>query len=161
MIAIKLNDVFMFLYKAEIDDKMIEAYHCFDGQIVAKEKKNGNLYLEDTYFSSNENKTFTLKEAEEKGTLTFKCNLCEITYISERDQQYYDDNDIVNLSYQHHSYKRFAIKNGTEKSKEKMLKVLNYKIEHSENTISFEAEGIKRTRENIEKVKKGNLDIIF
>jgi len=155
---LKLNDVYKFHYNEVWSKKIFEPYWCFDGQLIVKER-NEQLYLEDTYWNSGDNKTFTLEEALEKGTLTFICNLDDVEKIGELDTQYYDDKDIFNLSYQHHCYIKFCIKEGAKRSADKMKAVLNAKIAESKREIEWETVQVKRNVEKLQELEKGNIDI--
>jgi metal-sulfur cluster biosynthetic enzyme len=154
---IKVNDVYRFRYNEETKKKMFDSSWSFDGQLIVKEK-NESLYLEDTYWNSS-NVIFTLEEILEKGTLTFVCNLDEVKEIREYDIQYYDDKDIFDLSYQHHCYIKYYIKNDTKRSIEKMRTILNEKIAKSKFEIAWETTQIKRNEEKLKELENGNLDI--
>jgi len=121
-IDIKEGDVFKFRFNQEYLDKfpLSDPYHCFDGQLVVVTKSDGNLILEDTYWNGNRKK-FKLDQLELNGTLTFVCNLNDVDECSESDVRYYNDNDIIDLSYQHGCYKRFVKRRGSKRSKEVML----------------------------------------
>ena len=157
---IKLNDIYIFRYNEMYLEKIFMPDHCFDKQLVVKEK-NGELYLEDTYwgFADSSNKKFTLEEILEKGTLTFICNLNSVVECREYDAQYYAGEDIFDLSYQHHCYQKYCIKKDAKRSAEKMKDVLNEKITKSKFEIEWETIQIKRNEEKLQEIENGNLDI--
>ena len=155
---LKLNDVYKFNYNIIWSRKIFEPYWCFDGQLIVR-KRNGKLYLEDTYWFSGENRTFTLEEALEKGNLTFVCNLDDVKECRECDIQYYDDKDIFNLSYQKGCYKKYCIRKGAKRSADKMKTVLNEKIAESKRKIEWENFDIEKYKEKLQEVENGNLDI--
>lgn len=154
---IKLNDVYRFRYNEEYLKNKLDLYWCFDGQLIVKEK-NGELYLEDTYWGSD-NRKFTLKEALERGSLTFICNLDNVIECGEYNLQYYADEDIFNLSYQSGCYKKYCIRKNAKHSAEKMKAVLNEKITNSKREIEWETVQIKRNVEKLQELENGNLDI--
>ena len=158
MKKIKINDLFEFRYDAEIAKEMFSPYHCFDGQLVVKEREGGELYLEDTYWTT-QNKCFTLKEALEVGKLTFICNLDEVETVHKMQFVYYEDKDTFDLSTQHGYSKKYAIKKDAKRSKTKMLKVVNDKIEESKREISSLKRAIELANVNLEEIKTGNLEI--
>lgn len=151
---IKLNDVYRFRYK-------IYKAWCFDGKLIVRKDKNGNLYLQDTYwgFNSNENKSFTLEQALEEGYLTFLCNLDEVEECTVFDLDYYADEDLFNLSYQHGFYKLYYKRKGAVKSPEKMKNVLMQKIKSTEEDIEWSQGRLKRLKEKLEKLNSGDVDI--
>lgn len=154
----KVGDVYDFRYNAEETKKRFEPYHCFDGQLVVKERSDGTLYLEDTYWTS-QNVCFTPDDAEKLGTLEFRCNLNDIDYIDEYDLKYYDDSDIFNLSYQHGCYKRYAKRKGAERSKKKMERVLSRRIEENAHKIVWLENDIKSDTEKLKQLQSGDTSI--
>ena len=155
---IKEGDVFDFCYNQETREKLFDPYWCFDGQLITKKDRDGKLYLADTYWSSD-NKTFELKEINKQGTLKFICNLNEIKEIEEWERDYYADDDIFDLSYQHHCYKAFYIKKNAEKSQAKMLEVLKGKMKEEKFKLESAGREIELLSEKITKVNDGDLSI--
>ena len=157
---IKELDVFRFIYKPLDNSKSYDMRsHCFDGQLIARKNSDGQLILKDTYWSSGDGVKFTLEEAQEKGTLTFICNLNDVTEIKEHEQCYYADDDIFNLSYQHNCYRRFMVKKSAVRNREKMLKVLYSQLAEQKSKIESSIRTIENISVNISKVESNNLDI--
>lgn len=154
---IKVNDVYKFSYNEEQLRNLLMPYHCFDGQLIAKER-NGELYLEDTYWLSGGSKIFILEEALKRGTLTFICNLDDVEKATENDYNYYDDEDLFDLSYQHRSYKRYFKKKGSERSKNKMKEVLEKKIEDNERVIRWSTSLLKDYKDRLERLENNDLN---
>lgn len=170
IMQLKLNDVYRFIYNNEMLEKMYDPYHCFDGQLIVRQDKNGNIYLEDTYWSyydkekntfrsDSGNRRFSLEDALKQGKLFYKCNLDDIEMISEYDTNYYADEDIFDLSYQHGCYKVFFKRKGAQKSISKMESVLNQKIKRIEAEIRHLTWQLEEAKENLKKLKEGNIDI--
>jgi hypothetical protein len=161
-IDIKVNDVYDFRFKEELAKKMFEPYHCFDGQLIAKQSHDGALILEDTYWgSSGGNKKYTISDAQELGTLTFKCNLDEVEIIKRGDLQYYSDSDLFDLSQQHSCYPKYGKKKGAEKSKEKMAAVIAEKIASAEHNIESANRDIIRLKATLSKIESGELEGVY
>lgn len=157
---LKLNDVYKFYYNDEWSKKKTDPYWCFDGQLIVKPDSNGRLYLKDTYWGGScEDKVFTLKQALERGELTFICNLDEIEPCEKYNLNYYDDEDIFDLSSQHHCYEKYYIKKGAKKSAAKLERIINEKIKNSEYEIEWNEREIKNLNESLSKVKSGNLNV--
>lgn len=157
---LKLNDVYKFRYNTEWINKDRFLYHCFDGQLIVKQRRNSNdLYLEDTYWNSSDNKNFTLNEALNRGELEYICNLDEIEKIKEYEMNYYDNKDLFDLSRQHNCYKEYYKKIGAEKCPAKMEQVLIRKIESIESEIRSRNHDLERMKENLEKLKAGDINI--
>jgi len=150
---LKENDVYSFTYKSEVIEDMFMPYHCFDRQLVVKKGFAGVLGLYDTYWSSySVSKVFTVEEALEKGKLKFKCNLDNVEEINKYELVYYDDKDIFDLSYQHKGYKRFVLKKGAKRSKEKMMAVIKSRIEEAVSQIKYlerDIESLKEKEQNL------------
>jgi hypothetical protein len=156
---LKINDVYRFSYHDA--GNMFMPYHCFDGQLVVRQKENGNLYLEDTYWGwkDGSNKTFTPEQALECGALKFICNLDDVQKCEEYNFNYYADDDLFNLSYQHGCYKRFYKKLGAQKSFVKMEQILKNKITSAENEIEFQNNQIKYYKEKLKELQNGDINI--
>lgn len=155
---IKLNDVYRFRYNEfELERSSRDLNWCFDGQLVVKKGNNG-LYLEDTYWTSD-NRCFTLEEALRKGVLEFVCNLDDVEECKEDPYNYYDDEDIFNLSYQHGCYKKIMVRKDAKKSKEKMKEVLEYKIAEAERQLKSVQYDIDIHKNKLKELENGNLDI--
>lgn len=164
-IQIKENDVFSFQYnEKELKDRF-SPYHCFDGRLIAKKMQDGTIILLDTYWASkhdnftrnSEGRTFTIESALQKGELKFICNLNDVEEIRDYEQGYYADEDLFNLSYQHHCYKYFTKRKGAERSKEKMLKTINEKIEDAEHRLRSAERHILEYNETKVKIEGGDL----
>jgi hypothetical protein len=158
-VNIKVNDVYKFRYNAEWTKKLHEPYWCFDGQLIVKKHRNGELYLVDTYWGTSENKSFTLEEALQQGDLTYICNLDEIEKCEQYDLDYYADEDLFDLSHQHRCYKAFYKRKGATKSPEKMKRVLETKIHSTEHDIAWKTDELKRLKEKLHKLDLGDIDI--
>lgn len=154
---LKLNDVYRFRYNDP--SKNYNSYHCFDGQLIVKQKASSNLYLEDTYWCSGGNRTFTLEQALREGKLNFVCNLNEVEKINESELKYYADEDIFDLSYQHSCYKKYVKRKDAVRCPEKMERVLIRKIEELEHNIEWENARLIEAKEKLEKLRNGDINI--
>lgn len=153
---IKINDVYRFFYNEKKLKKLCDAYWCFDGQLIVKSDNHGNLLLVDTYYWG-ENKSFTLEEALECGTLEFVCNLDEVEPIHEYEICDYEDKDIFNLSRQHYCYKQFYKRKGATKSIEKIKQNINNKISDLEEQVRFNEDEIKTLVNKLENIESWNV----
>jgi hypothetical protein len=156
---LKLNDIYKFQYNEKYCKQLFEPYHCFDGQLIVRQGNAGDLYLEDTYWSSGGNKTFTLDQALVKGILEFICNIEEIEKIGESEMNYYANEDLFDLSKQHHCYNEYYKRKGAKKCPVKMERVLIRKIEKIEHNISWENSQLIRVKEDLGKLRNGDIDI--
>lgn len=164
-VDIREGDVFRFSYSDEYRKKLFEPHHCFDGQLVAV-PSIGGLILMDTYWlhgfePRHDGRSFTVEEAQERGTLTLVCNLNETTKVSKSDIQYYDDDDWFNLSYQHGCYPWFAIRNGATKSKEKIVGVLREKMAAERRAIELATFNIERLGRYAQLAEDGRLSEVY
>jgi hypothetical protein len=156
---LKINNVYEFRYKPEIAEKIFSPYHCFDGQLIAREWGD-KVILQDTYWgTSSDSRRFSLDEAKEKGTLKFICNLDEVKEIDEYNLRYYADEDVFNLSSQSGYRKKYAIKKNTQRSKDKMLRVLNESLANAKHAIENAKREIQIANKKITELNDGNIDI--
>ncbi len=160
---IKLNDVYRFSYSQKYYDELSYPYWCFDGQLIVKQNHKGELYLVDTYlgFNDSSNKSFTLEQALERGTLTFICNLDEVEKCNEYDTRYYADEDIFNLSYQRNCYKNYYKRKDAKKSIDKMKESINDIIIKTECEISCKIDYLAHLKGKLVKIESGDDSIYF
>lgn len=153
---IKLNDVYRFQFNETELKHRSYPYHCFDGQLTVKEGWGKGFRLYDSYwnFSGNCTKSFTLEEALKYGTLEFICNMDEIEPIEWHQQSRYDDADLFDLSNQHGCYKKMYKRIGAQPSKQKMISVLNKKIEEEKSKIKMAASSLRWLNQEMIKLEK-------
>lgn len=162
IVEIKLGDVYRFSYNAKYEIEIFMPYHCFDGILFVKQKSDGSLYLEDTYWGSgSDNRIFTLEKALEQGTLTFICNINDIELCYEHDYKYYDSSDLFNLSHQHGCCKRFFKRKGAVRSSKIMEENLKKQIEERKHDIKSAEYDIERYMEYLDKLKSGDNSFYF
>ena len=156
-IKIQEQDVFEFRYKN--NNKVgIDLYHCFDGILVAKGGSDGEIYLEDTFWSSD-SRRFTPEQAFAQGELIYICNLDEMTDIKKYEKCYYDDDSIITLSI-HKGYRpRYLIKKGTQRSQSKMTQAILQRIEEEHITIRMAEHSLKMLNEKLKKVQDGDVSV--
>lgn len=157
---LKVNDVFSFRYNESESKKMFEPYHCFDGTLIVKETSNGELLLQDTYWGScSDSRVFAIDQANEKGELTFVCNLNEVQEIKEYEQEYYADEDLFILRI-HAGYRnKFLLKKDAIRSKDKMIESLNKKLSEAEYDKNKAERNIAKYTRKIEQVNSGDLSV--
>jgi len=158
---IKEGDVFRFTCKEEILKNMSLPYYCFDGQLIAMRNGRGELELYDTYWGFRDitGRSFTIKEALEKGKLHYVCNLNEVKEASFDDYKYYNKKDIFNCSYHHGHRPLYFIKKGAKRSKDVMLKYIEKKKQSIRRKIKSLENDLKRLENSKKKIEKGNLNI--
>lgn len=154
----KKNDVYQFRYNDDYRKSDSNPYHCFDGILIVRETEEGKFFLEDTYCSHG-NRRFTPDEAESLGTMTFVCNLDEVTKVSESELVYYDSSDVVVLDVHAGHRREFYLRKGATKSSEKMIRTLREKIENAEQTIRSRRESIEQWSRQIAEIESGNTEI--
>jgi len=155
----KENDVFKFRYNDAYSNgrSNTDLYWCFDGQLIVKKLSDGSLYLQDTYWHGSDNRTFTLEEANKRGTLTFVCNLDEVEKINEDDMHLYEESEVFNISTQHGCHKRFVKKVGANKSHNKMLARAQHLLREAENDIDSAGRRMNRIQEVIQRLNSGEI----
>jgi hypothetical protein len=158
-VKIKENDVFSFSFNEAELKKRFEPYWCMDGRMIAKKMHDGSIMFYDTYWTHSPERYYTHEKLLELGEMKFVCNLNDVEEIKEYDLKYYDDNDIINLSYQHGCYGKFAIKKGTKKSTAKIIHSITSKMESLKSEIEFATSQIKRLTEELDKARNGQVDV--
>ena len=159
-VKLRVNDVYSFRYNEAEVKKRFEPYHCFDGQLIVKER-NSKLILEDTYWGYGDNRTFTLEEALQEGTLTYKCNLDEVEEIKKHELSYYADEDLFNLSHQHGCYSKYAKRKGAQRNKEKMLAILTQQIADEKSKIEWAQRSLVSLNEKLQKLEEGDVQGVW
>lgn len=159
-VKLRVNDVYSFRYNEAEVKKRFEPYHCFDGQLIVKER-NGKLILEDTYWGYGYNRTFTLEKALQEGTLTYKCNLDEVEEIKKHELSYYADEDLFNLSHQHGCYSKYAKRKDAQRNKEKMLAVLTQQIADERSKIEWAQRSLVSLNEKLQKLEEGDVQGVW
>ncbi len=170
-IKLKIGDVYLFQWNQEQWDK--QSYngslnHCFEGLLVVMEghtwnreteKYDKGLMLIDTYWGVNReenNKRFSLKEAQEKGSLEYYCNLNEIEEIKNYNLDDYADEDLFRLHDQHACVERCVYwykKRGAKKSPQKKIEVLRGKINKEKSSIEYSVRSIECMSAEIKKLE--------
>lgn len=157
---IKINDVFSFRYNEETRKEHFgDIYHCFDGILVAKQRDDGTLYLQDTYWSGSDSRVIYIEDIDKKGTIEFLCNLDEMESIEDSEMVYFNDEDIVRLGIHKGYQTRILIKKGTPRSKEKMSQSIKDKILENQRGIEWNQRCIETLNEKLEKLEQGDLSI--
>ena len=154
----KVNDVYKFRYNEDYTKQNFEPYHCFDGILVVRKGKN-DLYFEDTFWSSDTSK-FPITYFENKGDLTFLCNLDNVEEISEYYVKYYDDVIILGMHKGYHT--KYYIQKGQQRSKSKIIKEIEKKIFDDEETVKYALDRIERSKKLLEEINNGkNINEVY
>jgi len=133
---------------------------CFDGRLLAKVDRGGDIRLRDTYWTDpTHGLSFTPAEATLAGTLIFIANLDELDVIKEHELVYYADADVVNLSSQHGCYKKFAIRKGTKRNREAMLESVTEKIRKAAREIDSAVRYIELYAGKRALIEAGDLEV--
>lgn len=156
---IKVNDVYKFEFHSHILKEAFMPRHCFDGVYVVLKNHRGELCLKDTYWTQYDNRTTTLEDILKRGKLTFYCNLNNVEEISKNSLLYYSDEDIFDLSYQHGHYKRFSIRKGAKKNKDKIIKLIDEKIDRTKSELRYKKNELELLNETRSKIVSGNLEV--
>lgn len=156
-LTIREGDVYRFSYHPEVLAKFRgDPYWCFDGQVVARKGRLLDTYwMGASWSESGDNRVVNPLE----GTLTFVCNLGDVQRIEEWEQRYYADEDVLNLSYQHGCYKRFAVRNGTQRSAAKMQAWLRALATQHRREIEFRVRQLEQIAVQLSKVEAGDTSI--
>jgi len=160
----RADDIYRFRYNGAESERLgFSANHCFEGLLRARPFENGEYLLIDTYWGiEGQGRSFTPKEAEAKGTLTFYCNLEDVEPIKEYEQAYFADDDLFTVSEQHacvprcvHWFKR----RGAMRNADKMLQVISGRIAENERNARFATDNLAKLASLREQVESGNLEV--
>jgi hypothetical protein len=172
-IKLKEGDIYNFSWNQKQRDIAAKGWagsldHCFEGLLIVmpypqwnleKEEYEHPLKLVDTFWgikSTQNNKSFTLEEALEKGTLNFYCNLDEIERIKAYEVDDYADDDLYELSDQHRCSVYFYKKKGAKKSPAKKIATIEAGIRRRKSEIESAIWMIQRDTREIEDIKNLN-----
>lgn len=158
-IILKENDVYKFRFNEHELKNRQYPNHCFDGTLIVKKYSDNRFFLEDTYWSCGESKSFTLSKAIELGSLTFLCNLDEMQDIERYEVDYYNDSDIVELTIHAGDRNRILIKKGTQRSQSKMLESIKRRISDKQDTIKYAESSLKQLNETLLKIESGDTTV--
>lgn len=165
----KKNDVFKFRYSPRQEQGFDSRNHCFEGYLVAREGRAGNLVLVDTYWGiGGDGRVLNEEQIEDEvrkgGSFRFYFNLDDVEKIPNYQQQYFSDDDLFYLSEQHACMEscRFVFKRkGAERSKIKMVICLENELREVQHDIDRATRKASDLIEKIARVKNGDLNINF
>lgn len=159
---IRVGDIFRFRYNAAESKRLsFSATHCFEGTLQVR--GDAEPILVDTYWGiGGSGRSFTLEEAQRKGTLTFYCNLNDVEPIKDYEQVYYADEDLFTVSEQHacvprcvHWFKR----KGASHNADKMLRVIQERIRTRKSDVDSAIHDLDRLAQLEQQVSEGQLEI--
>lgn len=162
---VRKNDVFKVWYKTNKEERYPGSLrHCFEGTLVAVQDEKEGLIFVDTYWGigDRQGKEFTFSEMMQKFEVKHYCNLDDLEKSNEHAVKYYDDKDIYTISEQHAcspSCIHYFLRKGAVRSKEKMLNVINEKIQKEKRSIEYSVREIELLSEKKEKINSGDLNV--
>lgn len=150
----KIGDIFRWSWKNP--KSQFAPYHCCS--CIAE--FTGTL-LRDTYWSGmSSGKQWTPEEAEKQLDLTFIANRDDLLQMNPDVHHYYDEKDVVDLRHPNNSSRSLVyIRDGAQRSAERMAETVDRTIRHSLSDIAFANNRIERCRESLKEIEAGNLDI--
>lgn len=157
----KNNDVYKFI-KSPLKDNW-----CFDNQLVVKDGHlidtywayiNKDLNTNPEFKSDSSCKKWKIEDIDESN-LEFMCNLDEVKTIHGSDLKYYKEEDIVNLGYQHRCYSLYALRDGSNRDKDTIIKDIEEAIISVEWTISSSKSKLLDLNELKDNVESDNIDL--
>lgn len=162
----KENHIYKISYLPEFRKGPFDLCHCFEGLAMAKKGSDDKIRLYDTYWGIGytTGKSFSREDVGVKIEIKHYCDFKKITSIAKDETKYYNDRDIIRLTRQHacvSSCIAYYIKKGARKSKSKILSSLRKIILDAECEIGYKTREIKKAKENIDRVMKGDLDIFI
>jgi hypothetical protein len=153
-ITLREGDVFRFDYSPEEYAKARgDLRWCFDGQLVVRGARLVDTYwgLEHGY---SEGRSFTLAEAQARGTLTYVCNLSEVEPIRPDEYEHYADGDAFTLSHQNGCYKHFVKTRGAKKSVDKVMRLVHRRIDAAHEEVKWAALRLEYRVRDAERVER-------
>ncbi len=159
--------MFHFRWSPKKEQGWDSRWHCFQGTLIAKKDYKEKLGLVDTYWSyGNDSNSHWItekvidEEVKKGGRFEFYFNLNNVEPIDRNEVKYYADKDVVSIAQQSacdpSCIKHFKYK-GTERSKEKMLSVINEQIAKKKHEIEYAAREIESLTERRTKIDAGDL----
>lgn len=129
---IKDGDVFRWHWNESEFERREESrqagtlYWCMS-QICVAQDEDGGITLYDTYWSDRSKRVYP-----EKVELQFLGNLNDFEEVHEREGNYYNDDDIMDLRHPNCSRRNFYVRKGAVKDKDKIRSVIRRKVDRAE-----------------------------
>lgn len=154
-ITLRDGDIYRWSYRELGDDRQYGRYHCCSRIAVVQAGR-----LRDTYWSgpSSESRSFGTGDLE-RLELTFVANFADLEKADERQADYYDDADVVNLNHSNSTRGNFYLRKGARRSAAKMLEIACYKLECEEAAERSATQAQERLRKAIFEIKAGNTSV--
>jgi hypothetical protein len=162
---IKLNDIYRWHYTSEKFNevkKWGEPYWAVSRFcIVKKSHTTGELYLEDTFWSS-ENKTFYLNELNDI-QLEYLGNFEELNKFTQGKHSlpYYNPSDIVDISHSNSFQDQIYIKKDAKRSLAHTRAHLEHKENELLNKVVWAQRELEQARELLKNLNEENLDKVW
>lgn len=153
MTTIKEGDIFQWSYKDEKsgDRGPYKRYHCKSQICVAKDGR-----LRDTYWNmSGYDDTWSYEEAQVSLRLVYVGNFADLDKSDERNEEFYDEADCVNLNHPNSSRGNFYLRKGAKRSRAKMLEMALHKKERAESEVRYRTQDVERLAETIDRINAG------
>lgn len=151
------GDIFRWSYKDPGDDRAYGRYHCCSCIAIVR---NGRL--RDTFWqvgtSFSGGRSFALGDVAELN-LVFVANMADLEKSSERNAEYYDDADIVNLNHANSSRDNFYLRKGAKRSAAKMLETARAKMEQAISDAKYAVRRSGEMKELIAKIEAGDTSV--
>lgn len=149
------GDIYRWSYREPGDDGAWGRYHCCSNIAIVR-----SGWLHDTYWMigdsfSSHGRKFGLDDLH-KLHLTFVANFADLNKAHERDEDYYDDDDIVNINHANSTKGNFYLRKGAKRSAAKMLEAARYKLERAESEQRMAADRAERLRSAITSIEAGD-----
>lgn len=142
----KEGDIFHWQYLT--DTSSMDYWCCSRIGIV---KSDG--WLHDTYWGSQDNRKFAIKDIGVKISVDFIANINDLEPVSRGTFVFYDTKDIVDISHSNsHCDDGCYLRKGAKKSLEKMKKLLRLQIEHDEKEAAYHQRKADDNKAELEKL---------
>lgn len=165
---IKLNDIYRWYYTAEMLKKLNHGdnggttYWAASNICIAKKSyTTGELYLEDTFWSSD-NKIFDLNDLH-KIELEYLGNFEELNKFTQGRSSlvYYSPSDILDLSHSNSFGDQIYIKKGAKRSLAHTRAYLEHKENELLNKVVWAQRELEQARELLKNLNEENLDRVW
>lgn len=144
----KVNDIYYWSY---IHRKGQFAHWCCSKIGIVKERQDGTLYMEDTYWSSSQdNKRFSKEDIGTRIEVTYIGNFDDLERCDESELKYYNKEDTVDLRHPNNTRGNVYIRKGATRSLDKMKRIVQAHIDHYERKVKYMQDDIVRLKGQLE-----------
>ncbi len=153
---IKPNDIYRWSYSADFIKGRFEPYWAVSRYAICRAFSDGELYLEDSFWSCGDNRRFYQDDVDNGHVeLKFLGNFDELEKLND-NPEYYKPEDIVNLNHANSSRDNIYIRKGATRDINIIRKLIQDSIESQEIKIQSLQKTIELNKKQLNNLTEDN-----